>query len=425
MNKYQEAEKWILDRGTHKGPYSLDKIEYLLEELDKPQLEYANILIGGTNGKGSVTSITESILLHCPDYQIGSYTSPHLLSLRERIKIQGECISEKMVIDGVKAIKEVTKVMDKEPSIGAPAFFETMTALGFWALREADTDIAIVEVGLGGRFDATNACGPEISVITNIGTDHQQFLGDTKEKIAHEKLGIIRKNHPLLTTEKDPAILEIFQKECDEKKAKLVVIKANYGFELIESREDGHMIKLPFSEEPIFFKMPGAHQLENLSLVMAIIEQMRKNKFYIPDEAIIEGIKEAHWPGRLQWIPGEPTMLLDGAHNAEGLDTLISYLESFQSKEPLNIIFGALKDKPMAEMAKRLEKFGNKLCFVPPTCPRCPSKEDFEKSGISEKWQWFDDYKSALAECQADKYHKILVCGSLYLISDALRVVEG
>ena len=196
MNKYLEAEKWILDRGTHKGPYSLDKIEYLLDELDAPQREYACILIGGTNGKGSVTAITESILLHCQDYQVGSYTSPHLLSLKERIKIQGEPVPEKLIINGVKELKEITKVMDKESSLGAPAFFVIMTALGFWAFRESDIDIALVEVGLGGRFDSTNACEPEISVITNIGTDHQQYLGDTKEKIAHEKLGIIRKNLP-------------------------------------------------------------------------------------------------------------------------------------------------------------------------------------------------------------------------------------
>ena len=420
MNKYLEAEKWILDRGTHKGPYSLDKIEYLLDELDAPQREYACILIGGTNGKGSVTAITESILLHCPDYQIGSYTSPHLLSLKERIKIQGKEVSEKLIINGVKELKEITKVMDKESSLGSPAFFEIMTALGFWAFRESDIDIALVEVGLGGRFDSTNACEPEISVITNIGTDHQQYLGDTKEKIAHEKLGIIRKNRPLLTTEKDPAILEIFKKECEEKKAKLVKIEPNYGFELVESNKEGHKIKFPFAEEEVFFPMPGAHQLENLSLVMAIIEQMRKNGFEIPDEAIIEGIKAAHWPGRLQWIKGEPDILLDGAHNNEGLETLENFLKSFQSNEPLNIIFGALKDKPYPEMAKRLEPFGHNLCFVPPTCPRCPAKEDFEKSGISEKWQWFDDFKSALENCKTDKSHKILVCGSLYLISDAL-----
>jgi dihydrofolate synthase/folylpolyglutamate synthase len=422
MNKYLEAEKWILDRGTHKGDYTLDRIEYLLDELKSPQREYACILIGGTNGKGSVTAITESILLNCEDYQIGSYTSPHLLSLRERIKIQGEPVPENLVVKGVKEIKEVTKLMDKEPSIGYPAFFEVMTALGFWALRESDTDIALVEVGLGGRLDSTNACEPEISVITNIGTDHQQYLGDSKDKIAHEKLGIIRKNRPLITTEKDPAILEIFQKECDEKKAKLVVIKANYGFELIESTKEGHKIKLPFADEAIFFPMPGAHQLENLSLVMAIIEQMRKNGFEIPDEAIVKGIKNAHWDGRLQWIKGVPELLLDGAHNNEGLETLVAYLNTYFNNESLNIIFGALKDKPFAEMAKRLEPFGNKLCFVPPTCPRRPSKEDFEKSGISEKWQWFNDYKSAFEACMADKEHKILVCGSLYLISDALAI---
>ncbi len=425
MNKYLEAEKWILDRGTHKGPYSLDKIEYLLAELDFPQREYASILIGGTNGKGSVTAITEAILLHCQDYMIGSYTSPHLLSLKERIKIQGKPLSEKLVVDGIKEIKEITKVMDKESSIGAPAFFEIMTALGFWAFRESDIDIALVEVGLGGRLDSTNACEPEISVITNIGTDHKQYLGDTKEKIAHEKLGIIRKNRPLLTTEKDPAILEIFKKECEEKKAKLVVVKPNYGFELVDSLYNGHKIKFPFSDEEVFFQLPGAHQLENLSLVMAIIEQMRKNGFDISDEAIIEGVKAAHWAGRLQWINGEPDILLDGAHNNEGLESLVQYLKSFHSNEPLNIIFGALKDKPFAEMAKELEPFANKLCFVPPTCPRCPSKEDFDKSSISEKWHWFDNYKTALDACREDKSHKILVCGSLYLISDALKEVEG
>lgn len=425
MNKYLEAEKWILDRGTHKGPYNLDKIEYFLDELDSPQREYACILIGGTNGKGSVTAITQSILLQCPDYQIGSYTSPHLLSLRERIRIQGEPISEKLVINGVKTLKEITKVMDKESSIGSPAFFETMTALGFWAFRENDIDIALVEVGLGGRFDATNACDPEISVITNIGTDHQQYLGDTKAKIAIEKLGIIRKNRPLLTTEKDPEILEIFKTKCEEKKAKLVVIKPNYGFELIESNKEGHSIKLPFSDEAVFFPMPGAHQLENLSLVMAIIEQMKKNGFEIPDNAIIEGIKKASWKGRLQWVKGEPNILLDGAHNNEGLESLVNYLKAYQSNEPMNIIFGALKDKPFSEMAKCLEPFGNKICFVPPSCPRCPSKEDFEKTEISKKWQWFDDFKSTLEACKTDKDHNILVCGSLYLISDALRVVEG
>ncbi len=424
MNKYLEAEKWILDRGTHKGPYSLDKIEYLLDELKAPQREYATILIGGTNGKGSVTAITESILLHCQDYQVGTYTSPHLLSLKERIRIQGIPISEKLVINGVKELKEITKVMDKESSLGSPAFFEIMTALGFWAFRESDIDIALVEVGLGGRFDSTNASEPEISVITNIGTDHQQYLGDTKEKIAHEKLGIIRKNRPLLTTEKDPAILEIFKQECEEKKAKLDVIKPNYCFDLIESRKDGHLIKLPFSDEEVFFPLPGAHQLENLSLVMAIIEQMRKNGFEIPDEAIKEGIKSAHWAGRLQWIKGEPDILLDGAHNNEGLESLVNYLKSFLSDKPINIIFGALKDKPYAEMAKILEAFGNKCCFVPPTCPRCPSKEDFEKSGISEKWQWFDTFNSALEACKTDKEHEILVCGSLYLISDALGVLR-
>ncbi len=418
--KIHEATKWILDRGARTGPYGLDRIEFLLEELGNPQQNYACVLIGGTNGKGSVTAITEAILLQCEDYVSGSFTSPHLVDLRERIKIQGRPMTDKLWISGTEAIQEVAGIMEKEPSIGPASFFETVTALAFWGFNECEIDLAIVEVGLGGRFDSTNACSPEVSVITNIGTDHQEFLGSGKLAIAREKLGIIRKNRPLITGEKSAEILAEFSTACKAKNSPLIIARPENCFQTIESRPDGHLVKLPGFPDPVFLALPGEHQLENLAIALELIGHLRKNGFVISDDAVARGVAAVKWPGRLQWIPGNPPVLLDGAHNAEGLETLANYLCDFPPPAPLNIIFGALKDKPFVEMAEKLSAFGSHLCFVPPACSRTMTRSDFEASPLATKWQWFDTFASALEFCRTDG-GCVLVTGSLYLISDALK----
>jgi len=421
--KINDATRWLLDRGTRTGPYSLDRIHFLLEELKSPHHNYACVLIGGTNGKGSVTAITESIMLQCPDYVTGSFTSPHLTDLRERIKIQGRPMPDNLWCKGTETIQEVNKIMEKEASIGPANFFETVTALAFWGFNEAEIDLAIVEVGLGGRFDSTNACSPEVSVITNIGTDHQEFLGTGKLAIAREKLGILRKNRPLVTGEKSPEILGEFAAACEKLNSPLVVARPDQYFEVIESRHDGHLIKLANTEEPLFMAMPGEHQLANLAIAIELVNQMRKNGFDIPDEAVQKGIASARWPGRLQWLPGNPPVLLDGAHNAEGLESLVTYLKNFPPKPPLNVIFGALKGKPLEEMAQKLSEFGHKLCFVPPPCSRTISRQEFESTPLPEKWQWFDSFAAAFAECRSD-CGTVLATGSLYLISEAIKELD-
>ncbi|NCB40142.1 MAG: bifunctional folylpolyglutamate synthase/dihydrofolate synthase [Erysipelotrichia bacterium] len=415
-----EALNWLHERGVRTGPYSLDRINHILEELNNPHHDYASVLIGGTNGKGSVTAITESIMACCPDYLSGSLTSPHLVDIRERIKIMGKPLADKFWADGVTQLQEVFKLMEKESSIGPASFFEAVTALAFWAFKEAEIDLAILEVGLGGRFDATNSSSPEISVITNIGTDHQEYLGEGKLSIAREKLGIIRKNRPLITGEKSPEILEIFAEECKKRNSPLIIARPGQNFELLESRPDGHLIKTAFAPEPLFVALPGDHQLENLAIALELVMQLRKNGFAVPDEAISQGITAVRWAGRLQWIPGTPAILLDGAHNAEGLETLVTYLQKFPPAPPLNIIFGGLKGKPLPEMASRLSQFGAKLCFVPPQASRSLSKQEFDATFADQKWQWFDSFAEALEFCRNDA-STILITGSLYLISDALK----
>lgn len=421
-----ETKTWILNRGSRKGPYGLEKMHYILDELKNPQNDYVCVVIGGTNGKGSVTAIAESILAQCSDYNSGSLTSPHLMDMSERIRIQGEKLSAKTWISGAEELKQIYKVMDKEPSLGSPGFFETISALAFWAFKETERDIVLLEVGLGGRFDATNACEPEISVITNIGTDHEEFLGKGKANIAREKLGIIRKKRPLITSEKDPEILSIFKETCAKAKATLIEAEAFKHFSLCESRPEGHLVKLATSEAPVFLSLPGEHQLTNLSLALEIVMKLREHGFEIPDEAIEAGISNVNWPGRLQWIDLKPPVLLDGAHNPEGLESLVKYLEDFPPEKPVNFILGTLKDKPMLEMAERLNKFAHRLCFVPPTCTRAFSKEDFGEI-FKEKpanWVWHDSFAEAYDKCKDDG-SSIVVTGSLYLISDALKHLKS
>jgi dihydrofolate synthase/folylpolyglutamate synthase len=421
-----EAKAWILARGARKGRYGLDKMHHILEELKNPEREYACVVIGGTNGKGSVTAMTESILVCCNEYNVASLTSPHLLDMRERIRIQGKKLPDSFWLDGIKNLKPIYKIMDKEPSLGSPGFFETITSLAFWSFRETDRDIAILEVGLGGRFDATNSCEPEISVITNIGTDHEEFLGKGKENIAREKLGIIRKKRPLLTSEKNSKILEIFKNTCEKSKSELILTQESSGFEVLESTPDGHSIRFDFANKPVFLHLPGQHQLENLRLTLMLVEQLRKHGYNIPDDAVFNGIAQVRWPGRLQWLESKPPVLLDGAHNPEGLETLVNYLDNFPPEKPVNIIFGTLKDKPMLEMAERLKKYGKRLCFVPPDCNRAFKREDFDKAyeGLDKSWVWYDDFSEAFELCKKD-CNSLIVTGSFYLVSEALKLLES
>ena len=421
--KISEAVSWLFQRGVRTGPYGLDRIKFVLDELANPHKDYACVLIGGTNGKGSVTAVTEAIMSCCPDYVTGSLTSPHLVDIRERVKISGQPLADKYWIEGVKKMQEVCKILDKEASLGPASFFETVAGLSLWAFRENDLDLAIIEVGLGGRFDATNATNPEISVITNIGTDHQEYLGTGKIAIAREKLGIVRKKRPLITGEKEPEVLVEFERVCKENQSPLIRCQQPDHFELLESHANGHLLRIPEFSEPIFLALPGEHQLENLAITLALIEQLRKNGFDIPATAVAEGISKARWPGRLQWLPGEPPILLDGAHNAEGIETLARYLEMFPPAGPLNIIFGALQDKPLTEMGARLARFGHNLCFVPPRCNRALTREEFAKTLEPHGWQWFDRLKEATEFCQKDA-GTMLITGSLYLISDALRMFD-
>lgn len=414
------AVNWLMRKKICTGPFGLHRMEYLMERLQYPHRSASCILVGGTNGKGSVTAILESILSSTGEYQIGSIISPHVLCLEERIRLNKKYITANLLTKGVETLVEPSVIMEREPSLGAPSFFELITALAFWAFRESLCDVNIIEVGLGGRLDATNVADPEISVITNIGTDHKEILGPTRKDIAREKLGIARKRRALITGEKDPEILNIFADECDKLKSTLVKVSEGDYYSVVDSHAKGHQIRLPDISQNVSFPLAGMHQLDNLNVALATVVQMRKNGFCISDQAMIDGISGVFWPGRLQWIDGTPPILLDGAHNSEGMSSLLGYLNKFPLPKPCHIILGTLQNKPAMEMATDLAPFGDSLSFVSPPCHRAIGKTGFEDciKPTDKRWFWSETLGEALE--MGRNSASILITGSLYLVSEFL-----
>lgn len=418
---FTSAIEWLGSRDLITGPFGLHRMEFLIERLGNPQHDVPCVVIGGTNGKGSVTALLESMVAAGNAYQTGATISPHLVSLTERIRIQTGRLPDPEWTRGVEALLDIVKLMEREPSIGTPSFFEVVTALALWSFRETDRDLAFVEVGLGGRLDATNIIHPEASVITNIGTDHQELLGSDRPSIAREKLGIIRPKVPLITGETDPAILRLFGDACREKKIPLHTVGNRQGFRLVESTPRGHRLSVDGRDSETFLPLPGEHQLNNLSIALTVIECLRKRGFDLPPDDISSGIESVHWPGRLQWIEGTPPVLLDGAHNEEGLAALTSYLDAFPPKRPLHVVFGALQKKPASLMATELAKRADSLAFVAPSTPRALSPDEFQSLILPSdpRWVLHEHLDAALAAGAASG--TVLVTGSLYLVADYLR----
>ncbi len=414
--------EWLTTRDMITGPFGLHRMEFLMERLEHPQRQYPAVLVGGTNGKGSVTALLESIVAATDIYQVGATISPHLVELTERIRLNGGPMPAEHWIAGAEALQDIVKVMDRESSLGPPSFFELVTALAFFAFRETDIDLAVVEVGLGGRLDATNVCHPEVSIITNIGTDHRELLGSDRPSIAREKLGIMRPKRPLITAERDPEILAIFQEACRKAKVPLIEARPQDFFEVAESTAHGHRLRVSGVAEEVHLPLPGLHQLDNLALVLAAVRVLTEHGFDIPPTAVAAGISRVSWPGRLQWLPGKPPILVDGAHNTEGLASLTSFLDRFPLERPCHLVLGTLQKKPAAAMAAALAPYVDTLAFVPPVSSRATTRAEFDADIAPQdhRWTWYDNLPEALSAGATAK--SMLVCGSLYLVADLLRL---
>ncbi len=394
--------------------------------LGNPQQKFKTVHIAGTNGKGSVSHMLAAIL-QTAGFKTGLYTSPHLKDFRERIKIDGKMVSEEFVIDFTNEIK--TQIEKLEPS-----FFEISVAMAFDYFAEQKVDIAIIETGMGGRLDSTNIITPEISVITNIGMDHMQFLGDTIEKIAIEKAGIIKSGVPVVVGELLPETKSIFEKVATEKKAPITFASqkrmiADYRWEKNELISEVSESILT-DHKKYHLDLTGIYQNKNLLTVLESCSQLQRKGWKISDHDIIEGLrctkKTTGLHGRWDMIQNSPTVILDVAHNTDGIKQLINQIELTEHKN-LHLILGMVKDKEVDKILEILPPYAI-YYFTKSQIPRAINENELKKFGTLHglRGNSFPDVNTALksALSQSHKDDLIIISGSIFLIGEVNTLIH-
>jgi dihydrofolate synthase/folylpolyglutamate synthase len=374
----------------------------LTKHLGNPHLKFPSIHIAGSNGKGSVAAMLESIL-SASGYRTGLYTSPHLVDYRERIRIGEELIDKGFLLDFVNGLKEE---IDKN----GYTFFEVTTALAFSYFADKKVDIAVLETGLGGRLDATNIVTPLISIITDISLEHTDHLGTTLPQIAFEKAGIIKNKVPTITAADDPQVLQVIKNVCEEKKSSLSVIDIDTSisdeklFPL--PRGERERLKIPpeagvknlrihkFSLDQTIFdfgpyknlklNLGGGHQVTNACLAIFAIEKLKEMGWKIKIKALRNGLKDVNWRGRLEIFRRNPLTLLDVAHNPAGIKALIDALDEFFPKKTIIFIFGVMADKNYPLMLKEICRKAKFILLTKPDYKRAADPELLEKVIIKE-----------------------------------------
>jgi dihydrofolate synthase / folylpolyglutamate synthase len=419
--------------------FGLSRMERLMEVLGHPHNVFASVHVAGTNGKGSICAMLNSVL-SCSGRKVGLYTSPHLVDFCERIQIDSKKISVSELREIVIEIKQKLDSYDNaalndDQKFGEITFFEFTTAAAFVYFAKMGVDVAVLEVGLGGRLDATNVVNSLVSVITNIDLDHTKVLGDTREKIAIEKAGVIKKGVPLVCGEKNSEIVKLFSSICAELDS--ILSKVDYSYSLGLSDLGGQKFSLGGKEYEL--GLLGSHQIENACVVIKVCEVLNGLGFVVSSDSIAAGLRDAKWPGRLQVYPEKsrflgpkgshsPLVIFDGAHNYAGMKRLQTFLqeqrESLPAIENRVVIFGLSTGKSARQMSEYLaEEFDHFI--ITEAGHRAQKKEDVAKESV------FYEMQAMELSCAWDRALElvgdsgmILVCGSLYLVGDLMKLLE-
>ncbi len=400
--------------------FGLENTYILLEALGNPEKKFLKVQIAGTNGKGSTCAFLESILLHA-GIKVGLNTSPHLISVTERIRVDGIEITEEKFAEYVTKVRRVSEnLVETGKLAGMPTFFEHITCIAQMVFAENQVEIAILETGLGGRFDATTATEAEIVALTPIDLDHTKTLGDTIEKIAAEKAAIIRYDTRVLSAPQKIEAKNVIYGKCRE--VGVEPIWSRKDVELIENVE-GHFEYVKYETERHLYKfeltMKGKHQRENAALAIHIAEVLNNFNFKITKDHIEIGLENAEHKGRLEYSNG---ILFDGAHNASGAEALREYLIE-NVDQPITMVFGAMGDKNLGQISEILFPLAKHLILTTPENPRAMPAEEIVQF-VPEDFEFKNIYVIDVIPEALEKAREIagdnliLVTGSLYLIGE-------
>lgn len=388
--KFEEALAWLNDARFSGIKLGLENTIRLLEAVGNPQQHLRFIHVAGTNGKGSVCAMLDSCL-RAAGYKTGLYTSPHLVDFRERIRVDGEMISPAETAAGLTRLREASGNWEHKPT-----FFELATVLAVDHFARSGCDVVVLETGMGGRLDSTNAMTPIVSVITPIAMDHMEWLGDTLSKIAAEKAGIIKPGVPVVSGLQHASAAEVLKSKA---------------------RDTGSSLRIIDKPADVAVALSGSHQLWNAAVVIAALEASGLN---CPPAAIQKGLSSVKWPARFQRV-GE-RFVIDGAHNEHSARALVSTWVEVFGNQKASIVFGALRDKEYANMIRLLEQIGQRFFFVPVQSERSENPAHF-KNSTNLPSDDFHDLASAIHAASETSY-PVLITGSLFLAGEALARLE-
>ncbi|MFO7294668.1 MAG: folylpolyglutamate synthase/dihydrofolate synthase family protein [Clostridia bacterium] len=417
---YEEALEFI--HGTYRfgSKLGLENIKDLLRRLGNPHERFRAVHVAGTNGKGSVTSMLAHVL-HEAGYRVGMFISPYLERFTERIQVDLKEIEPHELARITERVKEKVVEMVSEGK-NHPTEFEVVTAIGFTYFAERQVDCAVVEVGLGGRLDATNVVNPLVSVITSISYDHMDVLGDTLEKIAAEKAGIIKQGRPVVTYPQHPEVISVIRRVSRERCAPLFEVDEE-SIEVVASQVGRQVFNYSFGGEKfsnVVIRLTGRHQILNAATALTAVAVLRREGIAIPDDAVYRGMERAVWPGRLEVVRRRPYVILDGAHNESGAQVLASAIKEYYDGKPVTLVIGMLKDKDADAIVKHLCPLAESVIVTKPDSPRAmePDELAIKVRGYCPDVTVESDIEKAVAMGlkRVAEDGVLLFTGSLYLI---------
>lgn len=423
---YTEALDYLYRLQWHGIQPGLERMERLLRLIGHPERKYRSVHIGGTNGKGSTAATVASILKR-GGYRVGLYTSPHLIDFSERIRVSGAPIAPDRIVRLTNLLRN--RIEAEDPGLSAAlTFFEFTTAMAFLYFAEVRVDIAVVEVGLGGRFDATNLLTPLVTAITQIDLDHERYLGATIVQIASEKAGIIKQGIPVIAGATQPEVLTLLEEVAQSKGAPL--LRLDHEIKMEGDRPEDFRYRGE-RERSVHSPLLGRHQVRNTAVAIGIIEQLQSKGVPLSEEAILDGIRQVEWAGRLEVIRQRPLILLDGAHNPAGARALADFLKGV---DPVRrgkhwMIAGIMRDKNIPDILNPLLPWVDEVVLTRPDIERA-AEPDLLVSAIQqgspiqtirERVPDAIGYVESLLQPQ----DTLIITGSLYTVGEAKAVCSG
>lgn len=421
---YAAAVSYLYSLQKHGIKLGLDTMTALMGRLGMPQSRYRNLHIGGTNGKGSTAALTAS-MFQAGDYRVGLYTSPHLVEFRERIRVDGRMIPEADIGRLTELVKGVS-----EPDL-SPTFFEFTTAMALQYFAESKVDLAVLEVGLGGRFDATNVVVPLACAITTIALDHQQYLGNTLESVAFEKAGIIKHNVPVIIGRLSREAFETITRVAAERDAPLFALGRDFQIEgemPARFNYKGFGVRYDGLSCPLL----GAHQLENCAGALSLVEVTRQHRLIVGETEIRAGLRQVQWEGRLEVVARSPLTILDGAHNPAAANALVHYLRTFRTSNlhsRVILVLAMMRDKDHRGFVEPFHEIVDDVVLTQADLKRSATVEELLPliSGIWPHLRTHARVAGALAEARQLARPQDLICvtGSLMLVGEVKASLRG